>query len=119
MHHPPFRTMIGHMDEIGLRDPDGALAAVVARHPQVRRVICGHLHRLIQAPWANTIRDDGAVDGAPGVPGSRRRRALRFHDGAARLSGATRGPRRGMSSAMPCRSAGSRGRFHSTRMTVN
>lgn len=55
MHHPPFRTMIGHMDEIGLRDPGGALGALVARHPQVRRVICGHLHRLIQAPWANTI----------------------------------------------------------------
>ena len=55
MHHPPFRTMIGHMDEIGLRDPGGALQALVARHPQVRRVICGHLHRLIQAPWANTM----------------------------------------------------------------
>lgn len=55
MHHPPFRTMIGHMDEIGLRDPGAALAALVARHPQVRRVICGHLHRAICAPWAGTI----------------------------------------------------------------
>jgi 3',5'-cyclic AMP phosphodiesterase CpdA len=54
MHHPPFRTLIGHMDDIGLRNP-AALEAVVARHPQVRRVICGHLHRPIQALWANTL----------------------------------------------------------------
>lgn len=48
MHHPPFATGIAHMDRIGL---DGAdrFAAVVARHPQVERVLCGHLHRSIQA----------------------------------------------------------------------
>jgi 3',5'-cyclic-AMP phosphodiesterase len=54
MHHPPFATGIGHMDEIGLANAD-ALAAVVARHAQVERVICGHLHRPILRRWAGTI----------------------------------------------------------------
>ena len=48
MHHPPFATGIAHMDAIGL-DGAEAFAAVLARHPQVERVLCGHLHRSIQA----------------------------------------------------------------------
>jgi 3',5'-cyclic-AMP phosphodiesterase len=48
MHHPPFATGIAHMDRIGL-DGAAAFAAVLARHPQVERVLCGHLHRPIQA----------------------------------------------------------------------
>lgn len=47
MHHPPFQTGIGHMDAIGLEGAD-AFAAVLARHPHVKRVFCGHLHRTIQ-----------------------------------------------------------------------
>ena len=54
MHHPPFPTQIGHMDEIGLEGRD-ALAAVIARHPQVERVLCGHLHRPIQFRFAGTL----------------------------------------------------------------
>ncbi len=54
MHHPPFKTWIGHMDEIGLANP-GALETVIARHPQVERVLCGHLHRSIQARFGGTI----------------------------------------------------------------
>lgn len=46
MHHPPFDTGIGHMDRIGLRAPE-AFAAVLARHPQVRLVACGHVHRAV------------------------------------------------------------------------
>ncbi len=46
MHHPPFATGIAHMDRIALHDPE-AFAAVLGRHPQVRRVICGHVHRPI------------------------------------------------------------------------
>ncbi|HXZ01540.1 MAG TPA: phosphodiesterase [Stellaceae bacterium] len=49
MHHPPFQTGIAHMDAIGLDGAD-AFAAVLARHPRVERVLCGHLHRSIQAP---------------------------------------------------------------------
>lgn len=54
LHHPPFPTGIGHMDAMGLVDA-GALGAVIARHPQVERVACGHLHRVIQARWAGTV----------------------------------------------------------------
>lgn len=54
MHHPPFATGIGYMDAIGLEGAD-LLAAVVTKHPQVERVLCGHLHRTIQARFAGTI----------------------------------------------------------------
>jgi len=53
MHHPPFATGIGHMDRISLDNP-GRLAQVVARYPQVERVIAGHLHRPITARFAGT-----------------------------------------------------------------
>jgi 3',5'-cyclic AMP phosphodiesterase CpdA len=56
MHHPPFATGIGHMDDIGLaRDDVQALEAVVRRHPQVERVLCGHLHRSIQRRFGGTL----------------------------------------------------------------
>jgi 3',5'-cyclic-AMP phosphodiesterase len=47
MHHPPFETLIGHMDRIGLLEGAGAMAEILATHPAVERVICGHLHRTI------------------------------------------------------------------------
>jgi 3',5'-cyclic AMP phosphodiesterase CpdA len=56
MHHPPFTTGIGHMDEIGLARSDvQALEAVVRKHPQVERVLCGHLHRSIQRRFGGTL----------------------------------------------------------------
>jgi 3',5'-cyclic AMP phosphodiesterase CpdA len=56
LHHPPFTTGIGHMDKVALdaRSVEG-LAAVVGRHPQVERVIAGHLHRPITARFAGTV----------------------------------------------------------------
>ena len=36
MHHPPFKTFIGHMDDIGLNNAEG-LKAIVKRHPQITR----------------------------------------------------------------------------------
>jgi len=54
MHHPPFRTGIAHMDAMGLADAD-RLAALVTRHPQVERIVCGHIHRSIQAAFAGTV----------------------------------------------------------------
>lgn len=53
-HHPPFVTGIAHMDAMGLDGIDRE-AAVVRRHPQVAAVVCGHLHRSIQAPFAGAI----------------------------------------------------------------
>jgi 3',5'-cyclic AMP phosphodiesterase CpdA len=54
MHHPPFLTGIAHMDEQGLAGREG-FAAVIARHRQVERIICGHLHRSIQCRVAHTV----------------------------------------------------------------
>ena len=54
MHHPPFPTLIGHMDRIGLEGSE-ELEKIVARHPQVERILCGHLHRPIQYRFGGTI----------------------------------------------------------------
>jgi Icc protein len=54
LHHPPFRTFIGHMDQLGLSGAE-ALEAVIRRHPQVERLLCGHLHRPIETRFAGTI----------------------------------------------------------------
>lgn len=54
MHHPPFLTGIAHMDEQGLAGREG-FAAVIARHRQVERIVCGHLHRSIQCRIAHTV----------------------------------------------------------------
>lgn len=55
MHHPPFVTGIAHMDEMGLRQGADELAALLRRHPQVQRVICGHLHRAIVQGFGGTV----------------------------------------------------------------
>jgi 3',5'-cyclic AMP phosphodiesterase CpdA len=54
LHHPPFRTGVGHLDRSMLQDAD-ALAAVIGRHGQVERVLCGHVHRSIQRRFAGTL----------------------------------------------------------------
>lgn len=55
MHHPPFRTLIGHMDKIGLSEGAPQLEALLRRHPNVERVICGHLHRAIDVRFGGTL----------------------------------------------------------------
>ncbi len=55
LHHPPFRTGIQRADdEMGLEGAD-ALEGVVRRHPQVERVLCGHLHRPIVKRFGGTV----------------------------------------------------------------
>ena len=54
MHHPPFKTGINHMDAVGLDNSEG-LGRVIAQHPQVERIVCGHLHRSIQVRFHGTI----------------------------------------------------------------
>ena len=54
MHHPPFTTGITYMDNYGLDNVAG-LAEIVARHPQVERIACGHLHRAIDRRFAGTV----------------------------------------------------------------
>lgn len=55
LHHPPFATGIGHMDTARLLDGAAELEAIVARHPQVARILCGHVHRSIQAVFGGRI----------------------------------------------------------------
>ncbi|MDQ6638493.1 MAG: phosphodiesterase [Pseudomonadota bacterium] len=55
MHHPPFQTLIGHMDRMGLLAGAPELEAIVARHANVERVVCGHLHRAIDVRFGGTI----------------------------------------------------------------
>ena len=56
MHHPPIMTGIRCMDEIALEPRSAArLGAIVARRPRVERIVCGHVHRGIQARWNGTL----------------------------------------------------------------
>lgn len=55
MHHPPFATGIGHMDAIGLLRGAPELEALVSRHPNVERILCGHLHRTIFRRFGGTV----------------------------------------------------------------
>jgi Icc protein len=54
MHHPPFPTFIGSKGRFGF-DGSEALAEIVARNPQIERVLCGHIHRSVTFHFAGTI----------------------------------------------------------------
>ena len=54
VHHPPFTTGVAHMDALPMRGA-AAFAAVIARHRQVLRVVCGHVHRSMSALWGGTL----------------------------------------------------------------
>jgi 3',5'-cyclic AMP phosphodiesterase CpdA len=48
MHHPPIPAGVAAWDEIGLRQADRkALGEVLRHHPQVRRLVAGHVHQAI------------------------------------------------------------------------
>jgi Icc protein len=56
MHHPPFDTGIWWMDCVGISDEHRrGFEAVIRRHPQVQRVVSGHIHRPVQTAWGATI----------------------------------------------------------------
>jgi 3',5'-cyclic AMP phosphodiesterase CpdA len=53
LHHPPISTGIAVWDQFGLRAADrSALGRVLERHPQVRRIAAGHVHRTITGELA-------------------------------------------------------------------
>jgi 3',5'-cyclic-AMP phosphodiesterase len=73
IHHPPFD--VGDHYVGGYRRPEeaAALAAVVRRHAQVERLLCGHVHCLVERPWAGTrasIMPSIAVDVRKGMGGT-------------------------------------------------
>ncbi|MDA0165152.1 metallophosphoesterase [Solirubrobacter ginsenosidimutans] len=48
MHHPPLRTGLAWLDEIGLPSAErSALGELLVAAPNVRRVVAGHVHRVI------------------------------------------------------------------------
>jgi 3',5'-cyclic AMP phosphodiesterase CpdA len=51
LHHPPFTAGIWHMDRQNLFNAD-ALAEVVRRHPRVRLIATGHIHRATLTMFA-------------------------------------------------------------------
>lgn len=78
MHHPPIVTGIPTMDAIGIPDDERrALGEVLARHPQVHLVACGHVHRAIV----------GALGGATvlAIPSTDMQLALDFAPGELRF----------------------------------
>lgn len=54
VHHPPFRGGLPNMDRLCLRNHD-ALAAVIAGHGNVLRVLSGHVHRSMVTAFAGTV----------------------------------------------------------------
>jgi len=53
MHHPPLTTAMPDWDGVNLPVAEQkALAAVVARHPQVKAIVGGHLHRVTTSTLA-------------------------------------------------------------------
>jgi 3',5'-cyclic-AMP phosphodiesterase len=54
MHHPPFLTGLTEMDAINC-DNSAALGAIVAVHPQIERIVCGHVHRPMVIRWNGTV----------------------------------------------------------------
>jgi 3',5'-cyclic AMP phosphodiesterase CpdA len=54
IHHPPFLVGVDGMDELRLKE-SAALTAIIERHPEIERVLCGHYHRSITVRYAGTV----------------------------------------------------------------
>lgn len=55
LHHPPLVPGLGWMGAKSMDEPwVERLRAVVSRHPHVRKIIAGHLHRVIDRPFAGS-----------------------------------------------------------------
>jgi Icc protein len=70
IHHPPFDVDDHYVG--GYRNPDeaAALTEIVARHRQIKGLLCGHVHWLVERAWAGTqvrIMPSVAVDVRKGI----------------------------------------------------
>jgi len=54
MHHPPFRTGLPAMDTM-LCETSPSFVELIARHPEVERIVAGHCHRPIVVRFAGTV----------------------------------------------------------------
>lgn len=76
LHHPPFLDGIPFWDTLNCRNsPD--LAALVRRHPQVVRLIAGHLHQSIHRMWNGVMASSGPSP-APAIALRTNRRGAAF-----------------------------------------
>ena len=55
IHHPPFDIDDHYIAGYRRTEEAAALADVVGRHPQVVRLLCGHVHCPVELPWAGTV----------------------------------------------------------------
>jgi len=75
LHHPPHATGLAAMDAMSLQAGLAGFEALIAGHPQVQRVVCGHLHRMTlgriahaAAISAPSTAHQVALDLAPDAP---------------------------------------------------
>jgi len=61
MHHPPLKCGVLETDEDGFVGSK-KMGDVVAKYPNIERIICGHVHLPIHARWCGTV-----VSTAPGT----------------------------------------------------
>ncbi len=54
MHHPPMKCGVEETDCPPMQGAD-LLAKVVARHAQIERILCGHVHLPVQALWQGRL----------------------------------------------------------------
>lgn len=54
MHHPPFQSGIWWMDGIGILCESEELGCIIDAHRQVKRIVCGHLHRCVHSMFGQT-----------------------------------------------------------------
>jgi len=54
LHHPPFSTGLAVLDRMGLEGAV-ALGAIVARYPNVERIVAGHIHCAMQRRFYGTL----------------------------------------------------------------
>lgn len=54
MHHPPFPTGVRRYDRQRFEGRD-ELAEIVGIHPQISRLICGHVHQPLARRWCGTL----------------------------------------------------------------
>lgn len=53
-HHPPMKCGVPESDVDGFEGAE-TLGAIVASHPNIERILCGHIHLLTHARWCGTI----------------------------------------------------------------
>lgn len=70
IHHPPFDVDDHYVGGYRRAEEAAALAGIAGRHPQVKALICGHVHWLVECEWAGVparVMPSIAVDLRKGI----------------------------------------------------